>query len=366
VELYAPAIVGNPSKRFAWVVETLSEIRARVGRRGGSAKTQAKVDAARANGKRGGRPATDINIANKAAREMFDNYFRNEHRYPIFIISKGRWKRPLTVRALERMPDVSYRIVVEPSEYDNYAKHLPDPRMIICAPEDFSKRGQGSIPVRNFVWDMAIKLGTARHWLMDDNIHQFFRLHQNMHHPVRTGAIFRAVEDFVDRYDNVPLAGLHNTGFVKRLFMLPPIVLNTRVYSCTLIQNDIPELHGIRWRGRYNEDTDLCLRVLKAGLCIMQFQAFTADKMQTMKMKGGNTDELYAGDGRFKMAQSLAEQHPDVATVGRRFNRWQHVVDYRPFKSNMPKLREGVVIREGTNEYGMRLVRVKPRTKAKP
>jgi hypothetical protein len=287
------------------------------------------------------------------------------HRYPIFIISKGRWKSPLTVRALEKMPDVHYYIVVEPKEADAYAKHLPDPSKMVVAPEDFSERGQGSIPVRNYVWDLAIKWKTGRHWLMDDNIHAFFRLNKNMHHKVRTGVVFAATEDFVDRYENVPIAGFSNTGLCKRGDKLPAFVLNSRVYSCTLIQNHIPELNGERWRGRYNEDTDLCLRVLKAGLCTFQMVAFTADKSVTMKMKGGNTDELYAGDpkkigsGRWQMAESLRLQHPDVVKVGWRFNRWQHVVDYRPFKKN--KLQRSHNWRDFVRadpEYGMRLVSV--------
>ena len=57
-----------------------------------------------------------------------------------------------------------------------------------------------------------------------------------------------------------------------------------------------------------------------------------------MQMKGGNTDELYkqneAFDGRLAMARSLQSQHPDVTTVIRKWGRWQHNVDYRPFKSN--------------------------------
>jgi hypothetical protein len=58
------------------------------------------------------------------------------------------------------------------------------------------------------------------------------------------------------------------------------------------------------------------------------------DKTTTMRNIGGNRDELYAGDGRLKMAQSLVRQHPDVARVGWRFGRPQHVVDYRPFAGN--------------------------------
>lgn len=128
-----------------------------------------------------------------------------------------------------------------------------------------------------------------------------------------------------------------------------PFNLNTRVYSCILIQNDIPH----RWRGRYNEDTDLSLRALKDGWVTIIFNAFLADKQATMRMKGGNTDELYKGDGRLQMAQSLVEQHPDVARISFKWGRYQHHVDYRPFKNNRPILLPGVVIPDEPNNYGM-------------
>ena len=58
-----------------------------------------------------------------------------------------------------------------------------------------------------------------------------------------------------------------------------------------------------------------------------------------MSMTGGNTDALYAGDGRTLMAESLVEQHPDVATVTEKWGRAQHHVDYSPFSRNRLKLR---------------------------
>lgn len=76
-----------------------------------------------------------------------------------------------------------------------------------------------------------------------------------------------------------------------------------------------------------------------------------------MTMKGGNTDELYRGDGRLKMAQSLQKQHPDLVTVTRKFGRWQHQVDYRRFRNNRLRKKPGIVIPQGTNEYGMKLVK---------
>src|SRR6185436_4549517 len=114
-----------------------------------------------------------------------------------------------------------------------------------------------------------------------------------------------------------------------------PITLNTRLYSCILIKNDLP----YRWRGRYNEDTDLSLQALKDGWVTVLFLIFLQKKMATMTVKGGNTDELYQGDGRLQMAQSLQRQHPDVTQIKQRWGRWQHVVDYRPFKHNKPILK---------------------------
>jgi hypothetical protein len=98
---------------------------------------------------------------------------------------------------------------------------------------------------------------------------------------------------------------------------------------------------------------------LKDGYCTALFNAFLADKQTTMQMKGGNTDELYAGDGRLKMAQSLQEQHPDVTRITWKWGRWQHHVDYTRFKANKLKLRRDIAIPSGNNEFGMKFVNLK-------
>jgi hypothetical protein len=58
------------------------------------------------------------------------------------------------------------------------------------------------------------------------------------------------------------------------------------------------------------------------------------------------------------MAQSLQQQHPDVTKITRKWGRWQHQVDYRPFKANRLIKKPGLEIPAGPNEYGMRLVSV--------
>ena len=278
-------------------------------------------------------------------------------KYPVYIISKGRWESRLTSKALERMR-VPYHIVVEPQEYDNYAAVIDQEKILVLP---FSNLGQGSIPARNWVWEHSISVGAERHWILDDNISDFYRFHDGKRISVTDGTIFLASEDFVDRYTNVALAGMQYKMFAITSLtssIRKPFLMNTRVYSCILIKNNMP----YRWRGRYNEDTDLSLRVLKDGWCTILFYAFLADKMPTMTMKGGNTEELYKldgqKDGRLLMAQSLQQQHPDVTKIVWKWGRWQHSVDYRPFKNNRLIRKPGVEIPEGVNNYGMKLVKL--------
>ena len=274
-------------------------------------------------------------------------------RFPIYIVSKGRHDSRLTSKALEAM-NVPYHIVVEPQEVDLYAQNI-DRSKILALP--FSNLGQGSIPSRNWIWEHAISVGSKRHWILDDNIRCFRRVHQNKLTECRSGVCFKAIEDFVLRYANVALSGMHYDKFVVATKKTSPFTLNTRIYSCILIQNDLP----FRWRGRYNEDTDLSLRILKAGYCTILMKAFVCGKETTMVMKGGNTDELYRQDtkfdGRLEMAKSLQQQHPDVTKVVYKWGRWQHSVNYKPFAKNKLIRAADYVAPPKVDNYGMKLVR---------
>ena len=273
-------------------------------------------------------------------------------RYPIYVISKGRADTRMTAKAFDRM-GIDYRLVIEPQEFEAYANAMPAPSRILLLPSE-SYGGGCSIPARNFCWDHSLNAGHARHWVVDDNIKRFTRLNRNEKVTVSQGsAIFRAMEDFVDRYENVALAGPNYQWLTKAMQQLPAFYLNTRIYSCILIDNALPH----RWRGRYNEDTDLSLRCLKDGLCTVLFNAFGADKALTMTMKGGNTDLLYAEgqESRRRMTESLIAQHPDVVRMTEKFGHPHHQVNYKPFRRNKLRLKPGVVQPSGTNDYGMEL-----------
>lgn len=280
------------------------------------------------------------------------------NRHPIYIVSKGRWESRLTHKHLKMM-GVPHFLVVEPQEFENYARVIDHTTLI---PLDMSYKERyetfddlgmtksvGPGAARNFAWDHAVANGAKWHWVMDDNINGFYRLNHNLKTPCVSGAIFAAMEEFCERYSNVVMAGPNYFMFASRKTEMPAFVTNTRIYSCNLIRNDAP----YRWRGRYNEDTDLSLRMLKDGLCTVQFNAFLQYKMPTQTIAGGNTADFYAKEGTRPKSEMLARMHPDVATVVEKFSRVHHEVDYSRFKANRLKLRDDAFIVDGIDNFGM-------------
>lgn len=273
-------------------------------------------------------------------------------RYPVYVVSKGRAGRCLTAKFLRR-DRVPHKVVVEPQEREMYEATCGRENVLVLP---FSNLGQGSIPARNWCWEHARAAGHARHWCLDDNIRRVRRLRAHGKRiPCESGPALAAVEDFTDRYENLAIAGLNYSFFLRSSSTWnKPFFHNVHVYSCLLIQCDLP----YRWRGKYNEDTDLCLQVLSGGLCTALVNVFSIEKMATMSMKGGNSDQLYKGDGRLKMARALERQWPYVVEVGRRFKRPQHKVrrNWRGFDTPL-KLKPGVDLASlpTQDEYGLEL-----------
>lgn len=272
-------------------------------------------------------------------------------RYPIYIPSRARPETAFTAQVLDR-DGVEFRICVAPYEVGQYEREfgervleLPSNRMDIVA-------------VRNWIRDHAEETGAERHWQLDDNIRHFQRRWRARRMYCRAGLALRAMEDFTDRYSNVGLSGPNYSMFCKDYAKFPPFVSNCKVYSCTLVNHEI----AYRWRGPYNDDTDLCLQVLAGGWCTVAFNAFLQVKTPTLTMKGGMTDSNennYRGDGRLKMARTLERRWLGVVDTRRRFSRPQHHVegDWKRFDTPL-KLKEGIdldKLAEQPSEYGMEL-----------
>jgi len=299
--------------------------------------------------------------------------------FPIYIPSKGRHEYMMTSRVLTEI-GLKHFIIVEPQQVHDYEKAVSKMKLLATiVPLDMSykekyelcdnlglSKSTGPGPARNFAWDHSIAHGNKWHWVMDDNIRSFRRLNKNEKVKVKNGAIFKAMEDFVLRYKNIAMAGPNYYMFAPARTKRPPFVMNTRIYSCNLIRNDLP----FRWRGRYNEDTILSLDMLTAKWCTVQFNAFLQEKMQTQVLKGGNTDEFYHTEGKVRDGQKyadtgtlaksmmLARVYPDLCQVVHKFSRIHHEVNYKPFKARKLIRRDDIELPSEPNEYGMRLKRI--------
>ena len=281
-------------------------------------------------------------------------------RFPVYIISKGRWKRRPTVKTFEENL-IDYYIVVEKEEYYNYAKHIDKNKILILPchykeeydtfwPKEKVNNITGSGPARNYCWDHSIALGAEYHWIFDDNIESIERFNNNMKIKCVSSTPLYICEEFVLRYKNIYQSGMGYAIFCPSTDFRPPLRFNTRIYSNHLIKNDI----DFRWRGTYNEDTDLSLRILKSGNCTVEFNTFLIGKRATQSMKGGNTDVLYK-EGTYNKSKMLVDMHPDVSRLTERWNRWHHYVNYKPFKKNKLIKKPNIKLKNISNNYGMKL-----------
>lgn len=271
-------------------------------------------------------------------------------KWPVYVPSKGRSDTAFTQKAFDAI-GVPYKCVVQPQEADAYAAVLGRDKLLLL-PAGLD----GLVPTRNWIWDHAQAAGAARYWTFDDNVKGLYMLNHNLKVPVADGSTMRIIEDWTERWENCVISGMNYFMFAPRKTAVPPLVLNTRVYSNMLIQTDAKDLIGrpLRNQGVYNDDTDLCLRVLKQGNCTALFNMFLIYKLTTMTVKGGNTP-IYQEDGRWKMARELQLRHPDVTTITRKWGRWQHQVDYSKFRDNRLVPKRGANVGEVAS--GVKLVR---------
>ena len=300
-------------------------------------------------------------------KNVYDEYeyeytHKVDPKYPIYVITKGRWEKTLTIDTLEEM-GVEFKICVEPSEYNNYISNPSiDKNKIIVLPENFSDRKQGGIPVRNFVWEHSKQMGHSKHWILDDNILGFYRWNNNVQKKVKSGVFFRVMEDFSDRYNNLGLVSCQYTSFVPTIDVSrEQFIINTRTYSCILINTELlDERLPERWRGTYNEDTDLTLRVLSTGdLCTVNFNSLLSGKQTTGSMVGGNTTTIYEGgtvEGYMKKFDELKNNWPEIVkfTTGRhKDGRPHHHISYTKLFKQELVLKEGVELEPKVNNYNM-------------
>jgi hypothetical protein len=254
------------------------------------------------------------------------------NKFPVYIISKGRYEVTLTADKFEQA-GIDYLIAVEPQEKDEYIKKLGKHRVLVLP---FSNLGLGSYPARNFCWEHAKSNGYKYHWLFDDNIMSFYKwVNAKRIQITDLNSALIYVENHTIK-NNIDLSGFEEYNF-SRTIPKKPFKFNCHVYSAMLIKNELP----YRWRLKYNEDVDLCLQVLHNGGTTSPCVYYTINKVSTSKkMKGGNQTELYKGNAKEKKilkAKMLEAVWPQYAKTVIRFNRPHHLIDWKVFKKKTTK-----------------------------
>lgn len=253
--------------------------------------------------------------------------------YPVFIVSKGRADISYTARMFDE-DNVDYKILIEPQEYEEYAKYN-DHNKLIKLP--FSNLGLGSYPARNYAKELSIKMGAKAHWLFDDNIRGACKFIKGSKVPCSSSLAIDRAEKLFNRYSNLDILAFNYRYFVatdaRKAFYV-----NVHCYSCMLIKN----VDDIEWRLKYNEDVDLCLQVLSKDRCTILLNAYCMNKISTSaKLRGGNQTELYQNNSKQKKiekADTLRKQWPQYVELKIRFSRPHHYVDWKKhFKHGLIK-----------------------------
>jgi len=277
-------------------------------------------------------------------------------RYPIYIPSKNRAEKGHTAKMF-LSDDVPFRVVVEPQDVRLYANEIGSKHVL-----SLPKNNQGLQFSRNWIKDHSIDNGDVRHWQFDDDNLNMMTMVKGYRVPCDSNVALATLEDFVDRYENVGLASFNDEKFVSttgawKKVGLSPFYLNNRCYTVFLVLNSLLfEFH------HYNEDTDMTLQVLAAGLCTVLFNMFMMSTKATFSQAGGQT-AMYLNDGRLRMSREMERRWPGVVTTKRKFGHPQHHIKglWKKFDTQLARRKDidWKGLESGPNDYGLKLKAVK-------
>lgn len=242
-------------------------------------------------------------------------------KYPIYVISYQRYKTFWTIKSLEEM-DIKYFIVIKEREYEDYKSSLERHNYknyeIIAMSEEFERQqnelnNHGGIPQRNKCWSHAKENGFTSHWIVDDNIDGFFIYHKQRRVPFNHYSFFTHLENFRDSIvEPIGLLSPNYTWDFPEIDHRVPFTVNTKNYSCILVNHELLERKNIVWRKTYNEDVRLTLDCLMNRIRTIGMNQFLIKKMRTGQCKGGN-EEIYKKhtlDGFKLKYDEIKEEYP--------------------------------------------------------
>jgi hypothetical protein len=232
----------------------------------------------------------DMNDLNKMVYNFIDMGIplANKNKYTIYIASKGRPNN--TTATVLKSAGLDYKIVIEPQDYDSYCKvHSPDKLVLL------DKNDGGLRYARKFIKQYSRAANEEKHWELDDDVEKFFIRPQGTNKNVIANPLLciSIVEHCMDMFSNVAISGICSSAYAFSKNYA--VQKNRHVYQCVLYENSINVDADCACA---IEDWDHTLRVLGDGYCTLAFHHIMQQCTPTMKLAGGATTTVYAGNNR--------------------------------------------------------------------
>lgn len=223
-------------------------------------------------------------------------------KYPIYIPSKGRADKQLTVKLLLANGITNFFVIVEAGhDAVEYTRTIGNKHVLVLKESNY---GTSSV-ARNYAIEHSKRVGFAKHWQLDDDISKIYGHKKGKVTNVNVGEILREVER-LDKEHKSNITGVNTSASflsqTKKEFNE-----NGSLTSLYLITND-----KFRFRGTMLVDMDYQLQLLRAGLQTLRCNNFAFVFKSPLKAKGGYYD-IYSNDK--KRTQALSEffkNNPDV------------------------------------------------------
>lgn len=235
---------------------------------------------------------------------------------PVYIVSRHRSQVATTPKLLTEA-NIPYRIVVEPHDYDDYAKAYPTENLLQLPLDN-----QGLAYARNFPIDHARENGWLYCWQFDDDIRSFEYRKNKKRHKTNPRPLMSITEQITFRHSNVGASSISNAGYLFGHDDKPPIVFNSMVYQAQLLRTDT----GIRFRHGTQDDADFSLQTMTEGWVTFVSKRYGQTSASTGTIKGGLTETIYQDDGRLKTFQQLLRDWPGSYKIGYRNDGRPHLV----------------------------------------
>ena len=224
-------------------------------------------------------------------------------KYPIFIPTKGRADNCLTAKLL-RKHDIHFYLVVEPQDFENYAKVYGAECLVKL---EFNSNGLSF--ARRHIKKVALAKGYDYHWQMDDDV-QYFQLRENNKNTTRDPLeVLGKLEDYISAHSGIAIAGLKDSLFAWTVE--EEIGFNKLIASVLLINTRTP----FQWEDGMIEDVDYALQCCYKGYCTLIFNKVLYVKAPNRVAAGG----VLTGGGQSKYDQHLI----------RLCNKWSKVLSWK-------------------------------------